>query len=267
MTMNTNTAKIEQQATFDALDLENKVKKMYHDVATNPHGDFHFEMGRVMAERLGYKPTDLDLIPQNSIDSFAGVGYYFDLANIKQGEHVIDLGSGAGMDAFVAALKAGRNGSVTGVDMTNEQLEKSESLRKLHGFESVNFVKGYIQATPFTDNRFDVVISNGVINLAVNKLDVFKEAARVLKSSGRLAIADIVTEVQLPENITCDATLWAACIGGALHEDTYIKAIREAGFEIEVVRENTKYQFISDNAKWATDTYGVKSISILAVKK
>ena len=169
-----NTVQLLQQKTFDALDLENKVKKMYHDVATNPHGEFHFEMGRVMAERLGYSSLDLDLIPQNAIDSFAGVGYYFDLANIKQGENVIDLGSGAGMDAFVAALKTGRNGSVTGVDMTDEQLHKSESLRKLHGFNSVNFIKGYIQSTQFTDKRFDVVISNGVINLAVDKLDVFK---------------------------------------------------------------------------------------------
>ena len=265
--MKTNTAQVEQQATFDALDLENKVKKMYHDVAIDPHGDFHFEMGRIMAERLGYSPADLDRIPQNAIDSFAGVGYYFDMANIQQGEAVIDLGSGAGMDAFVAALKTGTQGSVNGVDMTNEQLAKSESLRRLHGFDSVNFIKGYIQATQFTDNRFDVVISNGVINLAVDKLAVFKEAARVLKPGGRLAIADIVTEVHLPENISCDTTLWAACIGGALHEDTYTDFIREAGFEIQEVRENKEYQFISDNARWATDTFGVKSISILAIKK
>jgi arsenite methyltransferase len=259
--------KINQYPAIDALDLENKVKDMYRDVATNPDGDYHFEMGRIMAERLGYKPHDLDQIPSNAIDSFAGVGYYFDLAGIQPGEDIVDLGSGSGMDTFVAGLHAGDTGHVTGVDMTDEQLFKSESLRKLHNFSNVSYVGGYIQSTLFTDNRFDVVISNGVINLAVDKLAVFKEAARILKPGGRLAIADIVTETRLPENITCDSTLWAACIGGASHEDDYADAIREAGFEITEIRENTEYQFISDNAKWATDTYGVKSISILAIKK
>jgi len=265
--MSTNTAKkIEQYPAIDALDLENKVKDMYREVATRPDGDFHFEMGRIMAERLGYLPSELDRIPPNAIESFAGVGYYFDLANIQPGETVVDLGSGSGMDTFVAGLQAGDKGHVTGVDMTDEQLAKSESLRKLHNFKNVSYVQGYIQSTLFTDKRFDVVISNGVINLAVDKLAVFREAARILKPGGRLAIADIVTEVRLPEGITCDATLWAACIGGASHEDDYADAIREAGFEIKQIRENTEYQFISDNAKWATETYGVKSISILAVK-
>ena len=266
--MSTSTAQeINQYSAVDALELENRVKDMYRDVATSPHGDYHFEMGRIMAERLGYQSDDLDQIPSNAIDSFAGVGYYFDLADIQQGEQVVDLGSGSGMDAFVAALKTGVTGSVTGVDMTDAQLRKSESLRKLYHFDHVSYVEGYIEATCFSDNRFDVVISNGVFNLAVDKLAVFKETARILKPGGRLAIADIVTEVHLPEGITCDATLWAACIGGASHEDDYLDAIREAGFEVKVVRENTEYQFISENAQWATDTYGVKSISILAAKK
>lgn len=266
--MNTQTEnKLSAYPKVDAIDLETRVKNMYRNVAVNPDGDYHFEMGRIMAERLGYLPGDLDRIPQNAIDSFAGVGYYFDLANIQPGEDIIDLGSGSGMDVFVASLKTGSGGSVHGIDMTNEQLKKSESLRQSHNIGSVNFMRGYIQSTQFTDNRFDVVISNGVINLVLDKLEVFKEAARILKPGGRLAISDIVTEVQLPENITCDSTLWAACIGGALHEDTYIDAIHTAGFDIQKVRENTEYQFISDNAKWATDAYGVKSISILAVKK
>jgi arsenite methyltransferase len=118
--MSTNTAqKIQQYPVIDALDLEHKVKDMYRDVAINPDGDYHFEMGRVMAERLGYEPDDLDRIPSNAIDSFAGVGYYFDLANIQQGESVVDLGSGSGMDTFVAGLQAGDKGRVTGVDMTD----------------------------------------------------------------------------------------------------------------------------------------------------
>ena len=266
--MNTNTAQnIKQYPAIDALDLENKVKDMYRDVATKPDGDYHFEMGRIMAERLGYEPHDLDRVPSNAIDSFAGVGHYFDLANIQSGESVVDLGSGSGMDTFVAALQVGDTGYVAGVDMTDEQLTKSESLRKLHDFKNVSYIHGYIQSTKLPDSRFDVVISNGVINLAVDKLAVFQEAARILKPGGRLAIADIVTEVRLPENITCNSTLWAACIGGASREDDYAETIREAGFEIREIRENKEYQFISDGAKWATDKYGVKSISILAVKK
>lgn len=257
---------IESYTAVDALDLENKVKSMYRDVASNPDGDFHFEMGRVMAERLGYQADDLDRTPVNAIDSFAGVGYYFDLADIQNGEQVVDLGSGAGMDVFVAALKVGDAGNVTGVDMTDEQLRKSESLRQLHDFNNVSFVEAYINATNLSEASFDVVISNGVINLSVDKAAVFAEADRLLKPGGRLAIADIVTEVHLPENITCDATLWAACIGGASQESDYTDAIRAAGFEIKEIRENNAYQFISDNAKWATNTYGVKSISLLAVK-
>ncbi|MDP2362251.1 MAG: methyltransferase type 11, partial [Ignavibacteria bacterium] len=108
-------------ATIDKVELEKKVKDMYRQVALNPKGEFHFEMGRDLAERLGYSPEDLDRIPAESIESFAGVGYYFDLADIEPGESVIDFGSGAGMDTFIAALKVGNNGSVVGMDMTDEQ--------------------------------------------------------------------------------------------------------------------------------------------------
>ena len=118
--------------TIDKVELENKVKDMYREVAINPKGEFHFEMGRALAERLGYLAKDLDRIPAESIESFAGVGYYFHLADIKQGESVIDFGSGAGMDTFIAALKAGNNGSVVGIDMTDEQRAKASRLRDYH---------------------------------------------------------------------------------------------------------------------------------------
>src|SRR5437660_451880 len=106
-------------------ELETKVKDMYRQVALHPEGDFHFEMGRTLAERLGYSPADLDRIPRAAIDSFAGVGYYFHLADLKQGESVLDLGSGSGMDTFVAALKVERTGRVVGVDMTDAQRQKA----------------------------------------------------------------------------------------------------------------------------------------------
>jgi arsenite methyltransferase len=253
-------------ATFDPKELESKVKAMYRSVAENPDGEFHFEMGRAMAERLGYAPADLDRIPAEAIESFAGVGYYFHLANAKPGETVVDLGSGSGMDTFIAALSVGPRGKVIGVDMTDEQRAKAERLRDRDGFLNVTYVKGYIEQAPLPDGLADLVISNGVINLATDKSKVFGEAGRLLKSGGRFAISDIVTEVQLPESIVCNSTLWAACIGGAAQQDNYRRMIEAAGLSLVKEEDNPQYQFISDNAKGASKRFGVKSISLLAVK-
>ncbi len=254
------------QKEVNRAELEQRVKAMYRDVATDPHGEFHFELGRVLAERLGYAPRDLDRIPSDAIDSFAGVGHYFHLANLKEGENVLDLGSGSGMDTFIAALKVGAAGRVVGVDMTDEQRTKAERLRDRDGFTHVSYVKAYIEDVPCEGASFDAIISNGVINLSADKRKVFQEAARLLKPGGRLAISDIVTETQLPEGITCNATLWAACIGGAMQQDDYRAAIEAAGLRVESVQDNPQYHFISDNARGASKKYGVKSISLLAVK-
>jgi len=251
---------------FDPKDLEAKVKAMYRSVAENPHGEFHFEMGRALAERLGYPPADLDRIPAEAIESFAGVGYYFHLADLKKGETALDLGSGSGMDTFIAALKVGPSGKVIGVDMTDEQRAKAERLRDRDGFHNVTYLKGYIENVPHPAASVDAVISNGVINLAPDKAKVFAEAARLLKPKGRLAISDIVTEVQLPESIVCNSTLWAACIGGAAQHDNYRKQIEAAGLRVVKMEDNPAYQFVSDNARGASKKFGVKSVSLLAVK-
>src|SRR5688572_26924764 len=132
-------------------------------------------MGRALAEKLGYEKEDLDQIPQESIESFAGVGYFGNIVNFKEGERVLDLGSGSGMDTFMAALKVGRTGSVTGIDMTDEQLDKATRLAKANHFENVGFIKGYLEQLPFDNAGFDVVISNGVINLCPDKEKVFAE--------------------------------------------------------------------------------------------
>lgn len=251
---------------FDPKDLEAKVKAMYRDVASNPRGEFHFEMGRALAERLGYPPADLDRIPAEAIESFAGVGYYFHLADLKPEETVIDLGSGSGMDTFIAALKVGAGGKVVGVDMTNEQLAKSERLRSRGGFDNVTYMKSYIEKVGLPTTTADAVISNGVINLATDKGAVFREAARLLRSGGRLVLSDIVTEIQLPESIVCNSTLWSACIGGAAQQGDYCAKIKSAGLRIVKLEDNPAYKFISDNAQGASRKYGVKSISLLAVK-
>ncbi|HLF34984.1 MAG TPA: methyltransferase domain-containing protein [Cyclobacteriaceae bacterium] len=250
----------------DTLELEQKIKKMYRDVALNPAGEYHFEMGRGLAEKLGYEKTDLDRIPAAAIESFAGVGYYFDLSNLKEGDHVLDLGSGSGMDAFLAALKVGASGKVFGVDMTDEQLEKAKRLCKEFSFGNITFHKSYIENLPFPDRSFDAVISNGVINLIPDKEKVFSEISRVLKPGGRLAIADIVTEKQLPETVTCNSTLWASCIGGASQRDDYRNCIEKAGIEILMIRNNDAYSFISKSAKGASVEFGVKSVSLFAMK-
>jgi len=261
MTVNAELAK-----RLDVAALEQKVKAMYRDVALDPHGEFHFEMGRALTERLGYARADLDAIPPEAIDSFAGVGYYFDLAALRPGESVVDLGSGSGTDAFVAALKVGSTGRVTGIDMTDEQLEKANRLRAAARLDNISFRKAYIESTGLEAGCCDAVISNGVVNLAPDKGRVFREAARLLKPGGRIALSDIVTRVRLPEGITCDATLWAACIGGALQVDDYVAAVESAGLRVREVRDNPQYQFISQNAQGATRKYGVKSVSLLATK-
>lgn len=252
--------------TVNIEELRGKVKAMYQQVAEKPEGEFHFEMGRELAERLGYPREELDAVPDEAMASFAGVGYYFDLAELQQGEMVLDLGSGSGMDSFVAARQVGAFGKVVGLDMTDEQLAKAERLRKQHGIDNAEFVKGYIEQLPFEDDHCDVVISNGVINLAAEKEQVFTEIARVLKPGGRLAIADIVTEKQLTDAIVCDASLWAACIGGAAQKDSYQHMISSAGLDVQTIRVNDQYQFLSKSAQGATEQFGVKSVSLLAQK-
>lgn len=255
------------QKEVDRKDLQTKVQKTYREVALNPTGDFHFEMGRALAERLGYPPSTLDQIPPKAIESFAGVGCYFHLADISDGETIVDLGSGSGMDSFVAALHTGPTGKVLGIDMTPEQSQKAQALAGQYHFRQVQFIQGLIETLPLQNNTAELVISNGVINLSADKEQVFREAARVLKPGGRLILADIVSGVDLPTKISCNASLWAACIGGAVTIEKYTEYVEKAGLQIVLIEDNPQYAFLSRSARGATKTYGIKSISLLAVKK
>ena len=256
---------MQKMATVDTAVLEAKVKSMYRQVAQAPEADYHFELGRELAERLGYPGSLLDRVPEQATESFAGVGYFLDLAALEPGERVVDLGSGSGMDLFCAAIEVGTDGAAIGVDFTPEQLEKARALARAHGFEQVELREGRVESLPADDASFDCAISNGVINLSPEKETVFREVARVLRPGGRLALADIVSEQQLKESIVCDADLWASCIGGAAQEDDYRAAIEAAGLTIEDIREN-RYRFISERAANASAKYGVKSVSVLARK-
>jgi len=250
----------------DVDELREKVKVMYRAVATAPSGTFHFEMGHDLARRLGYPADELDRVPGDAVESFAGVGYHLGVADIGAGDRIVDLGSGSGMDSFIAALRAGPSGEVVGVDMTDEQLAKARRLGTRQGFTTVRFEQGYIEHAPVESESADVVMSNGVINLCDDKAAVFREIARMLAPGGRMAISDIVTEKQLTEVIVCDVNLWASCIGGAMQQDDYRQAIESAGLQVHEIRENSEYEFVSDSARGAMKTFGVKSVSILAVK-
>ncbi|WP_435177068.1 methyltransferase domain-containing protein [Halorussus sp. AFM4] len=252
--------------SLDVDRLERAVKSVYRDVAEAPDEEYHFETGRELAERLGYPAGDLDRIPARALASFAGVGYHFDLADLRAGDDVLDLGSGSGTDAFVAALRVGDAGSVTGVDMTDPQLATARRLRDEAGLDNVRFERGYVEDLPFDDATFDAVVSNGVLNLSPDKRRVFEEAYRVLRSGGRLAVSDIISERRMPESIKNDEDLWAACIGGAEQVDRYTRLIEAAGFEVAAVRDNTQYEFVSESAANACQKYGVKSISLGARK-
>jgi arsenite methyltransferase len=253
-------------AGVDLIDLERRVKEMYGLVAEQPEATYHFEMGRGLAQRLGYAPAVLDQIPDEARASFAGVGHFFDLARPVPGDRVLDLGSGSGTDVFAAGALVRPGGQVTGIDMTEAQLAKAERLRAAAGFGDIEFVRGHIDDLPFPDAAFTLVVSNGVINLAADKGKVFRAAARVLAPGGRLALADIVSDRPLAEQITCNAELWASCIGGAAQIDDYRSAIEAAGLRIETLRDNPGYRFLSTPARSATDSYGIRRISLTAVK-
>ena len=249
----------------DREELETQVKEMYRQVAREEEAGLHFEVGRELALRVGYPSELLDAIPAEALASFTGVGYHLDLAALAPGDRVLDLGSGSGTDVFCAAVQVGDSGRVIGVDFTDEQIAKATRLRDRDGFTQVEFAEASIDALPFEDGAFDVVISNGVINLSPIKHRVFAETARVLRPGGRLALADIVSGRPLKERTRRNVELWAACIAGAIPRDRYLETIEDSGYQVEATRTND-YNFISERALDACSTYGVESISLAAVK-
>jgi arsenite methyltransferase len=256
---------LDATALVDADRLEAQIKAMYGHVARGEEADLHFELGRGLAERLGYPRELLDAIPSEALATFAGVGHHLDLAALQPGEAVLDLGSGSGTDVFCAAVLVGAAGNVVGVDITDEQLDNAARLRDRDGFAQVELVAARIEELPFDDASFDAVLSNGVVNLVPDKRRVFAEAARVLRPGGRLAIADIVSGRALKERTRRNVELWAACIAGAIPRRAYLEAIEAQGLDVRLVRKND-YRFISERALRACSTYEVQSISLVAAK-
>jgi arsenite methyltransferase len=254
------------RSLVDSERLEAEVKEMYRHVAREEDSALHFEVGRGLALHLGYEERLLDAIPAEALASFAGVGYHLDLASLASGETVLDLGSGSGTDVFCAAVQVGETGQAVGVDFTDEQLAKARRLALRDGFAQAEFREASIEDLPFDDASFDVVISNGVINLSPVKHRVFAEAARVLRPGGRLSLADIVSGKPLKERTRRNVDLWAACIAGAIPRDSYIRTMETVGFRVGTVRPND-YRFVSDRALEACSTYEVESVSLVAVKE
>jgi len=188
--------------------LRKEVREKYREVAADPTGTYHFHTGRAHALRLGYPASPLDQLPDDACEAFAGVGNPFYWGGPQPGERVVDLGSGAGMDSFLAALWTGSKGSVIGVDMTPEMIDRSQTMSAKHGFENVEFRQGLIEELPIEDGWADVVISNGVINLCPDKLGVYREIFRILRPGGRMTVADICLERPVPEEALRDIDLW-----------------------------------------------------------
>lgn len=249
----------------DRAALERHVQAVYRGVAHEPRAPRHFETGRALAVRLGYPEPLLASVPVDAADSFAGVGYHLDLAGLSPGDRVLDLGSGSGTDAFCAATSVGETGRVVGVDFTNAQVVRAAGVAAEAGIANVEFIEASIDELPFQEGAFDVVISNGVVNLSPVKDRVFAEAARVLRPGGRLAIADIVSATPLKEATRRTTELWAACIAGAIPLPAYLEALAAAGFVITATRRNA-YRFLSERAREACRTYGVESLSIAATR-
>ena len=193
---------------LDVDELRLAIQKEYALVAAEPEQDFHFHTGRRLAAIVGYEEEWLDGVPEATIASFAGTGNPFSLGALNPGEHVVDVGCGAGIDSMIAARMVAPTGSVVGVDMTPAMIEKARAGGNEAGLDNLEFRQALAEALPVADNWADVVISNGVLNLFPDKLAGLKEMARVLKPSGRLQIGDILVQKAVPQKGKQDINLW-----------------------------------------------------------
>jgi arsenite methyltransferase len=215
------------------------------------------------AKLIGYDAKDIQSIPQASILG-VGCGAPTKFAEVREGETIVDLGSGAGIDVFLAANKVGKSGKVIGVDMTDEMLEKARKNAKDNGYTNVHFVKGDIdRRIPVEDNTADVVISNCVINLTPDKVATFKEIHRILRNGGgRMLISDLVTDKEISQD-SVNSDKWCSCIDGALTKKNYLDSIKRAGFkDVDVIEEKA---YIDDQA--GNERRKISSIIIKAVKR
>ncbi len=226
------------------------VKDMYTDVATHPEKEFHFPTGRPACEFVGYPAAELDAIPATAVESFAGVGYPHESGFIGEGDVVLDIGSGSGTDALIAALKVGPKGKVYGLDMTEAMLAKLRANIAAAGATNVVPLEGNAEDIPLPDACVDVVTSNGVLNLVPDKAKAFAEIARVLKSGGRVQIADIVVGSPISDECRSNPQLWAECVVGASLQEQYLALFEKAGLtDITLLR---RFDYFAGSSSQAT---------------
>lgn len=214
----------------DITALRTAIRDEYAAVATDPARGFHFHTGRPLARLLGYPEPLLEGIPDEAIASMAGTGNPFALGPVVEGEHVVDCGSGSGVDSLVAGRLVGPAGFVVGVDMTPPMVDRARSAARGAGIGNVDFREGYLEALPVDDGWADLVISNGVLNLVPDKAAALAEMHRVLRPGGRLQLADIVLGRPVSDGSKHDVSLWTGCIAGGLPRDELAALVAAAGF-------------------------------------
>ena len=247
-------------------EVKKTVKKAYAKVATNSNssccqcgcGTLDKQTVKKLSKSIGYSEEEMNAVPEANLG--LGCGNPTAFSNIKEGDTVLDLGSGAGFDCFLASKKVGKTGKVIGLDMTEEMIAKARILAKEHGYSNVEFRLSDIEKMPLDDNSVDVIISNCVINLAPNKLKVFKESYRVLRRGGKMYVSDIVLLGKLTVEQLNDEDLLSGCVAGALQKNDYLGKIKQSGFKVNAISEDKEISETQYNG------LALESIKIEALK-
>lgn len=244
------------------------VRDMYTAVAAMPGQEFHFPTGRAACQVLGYPPESIAALPESAVESFAGVGYPFAAGVIREGDRVLDIGSGSGTDALICANLVGPRGRVFGLDMTPGMRAKLRAAATAASVMNLEILEGDAEAIPLPDASIDAVTTNGVLNLVPDKARAIAEIQRVLKPGGRLQIADIALSRPVAERFRQDPELWAECVVGAVEEERYIAMLRAAGFEQVESIGHIDYFALSSSSKTreVAQLFNAHSISLRAVK-
>ncbi len=247
-------------------EIKKTVKKAYSKIATNTKssccqcgcGSLDERTINKISKSIGYTEEELNAVPEANLG--LGCGNPTAFSSIKEGDVVLDLGSGAGFDCFLASRKVGTTGKVIGLDMTEAMITKARMLAKEHGYSNVEFKLGDIEIMPIGNNSIDVIISNCVINLAPDKLKVFKEAYRVLRSGGKMFVSDIVLLGKLTEEQLNDENLLSGCVAGALQKEDYLGKLQQVGFKVSILGED------KDISKTQYNGLALESIKLEASK-
>ena len=219
-------------------DIKEAVKEKYSRVAKDPCATFNFPVGKTFALNVGYPEDILDKLPQSMYESFTGANNPLAFVELKQGDSILDLGCGAGLDLYFYAKALGENGKVYGLDISEDMVNKAKLNMNSSGIKNVEVACGQSDKLPFQSNFFDVVASNGIYNLSPDKEAVMKEVFRVLKPGGRTVFCEVVLKDKLPENVRKNIDDWFRCIGGALPEKEFIALMEGVGFRnIQVISE------------------------------